>query len=71
MGSGHSARAAAPAVRRDPLRHGLTYSGHRALDADRRAGLLADIRELIEDGFGGRITKRYLHELIVTTRSEA
>lgn len=49
----------------------LTYSGHRALDADRRAGLLADIRELIEDGFGGRVTKRYLHELIVTTRTES
>ena len=46
----------------------LTYSGHRALDAPSRHGLLACIRDLIETWYGGRITKRYLHELITTKR---
>lgn len=46
----------------------LTYSGHRALDSTRREGLVACIRDLIETRHGGRVTKRYLHELIVTTR---
>ncbi|MDX2541519.1 class I SAM-dependent methyltransferase [Streptomyces sp. WI04-05B] len=46
----------------------LTYSGHRALDAPSRAGLLADIRDLVETRYGGRLTKRYLHELITATR---
>ena len=46
----------------------LTYSGHRALDSTRREGLLACVRDLIETRHGGRVTKRYLHELIVTTR---
>ncbi|MET7729811.1 class I SAM-dependent methyltransferase [Streptomyces sp. NPDC005402] len=46
----------------------LTYSGHRALDSTRREGLLACIRQLIETRHGGRVTKRYLHELIVATR---
>lgn len=46
----------------------LTYSGHRALDAPSRQGLLACIRDLIETRYGGRITKRYLHELITATR---
>jgi SAM-dependent methyltransferase len=46
----------------------LTYSGHRALDSTRREGLLACIRDLIETRHGGRVTKRYLHELIVATR---
>lgn len=45
-----------------------TYSGHRALDSTRRAGLLTCVRDLIEKGYGGRITKRYLHELILATR---
>ncbi|MFF7640337.1 methyltransferase domain-containing protein [Streptomyces canus] len=45
-----------------------TYSGHRALDSAHRAALLACVRDLIEKGHGGRITKRYLHELIVATR---
>ncbi|MEU1480261.1 class I SAM-dependent methyltransferase [Streptomyces sp. NPDC001668] len=49
----------------------LTYSGHRALDSTRREGLLAGIRELIETRHGGRITKRYLFELIVATRLAA
>ncbi|MEV7069835.1 class I SAM-dependent methyltransferase [Streptomyces sp. NPDC091972] len=46
----------------------LTYSGHRALDSTRRDGLLACLRDLIETRHGGRVTKRYLHELIVATR---
>ncbi|WP_405813136.1 class I SAM-dependent methyltransferase [Streptomyces sp. NBC_01390] len=46
----------------------LTYSGHRALDAASRDGLLADIRDLVETRYGGRLTKRYLHELITATR---
>ncbi|MET7687647.1 class I SAM-dependent methyltransferase [Streptomyces sp. NPDC005483] len=46
----------------------LTYSGHRALDSTRREGLLACVRDLIESGHGGRVTKRYLHELIIATR---
>ncbi|WP_405776815.1 class I SAM-dependent methyltransferase [Streptomyces sp. NBC_01538] len=46
----------------------LTYSGHRALDAPSRHGLLACIRDLIETRYGGRITKRYLHELITAKR---
>ena len=40
-----------------------TYSGHRALSPERRAGLLTCLRALIEDHYGGTITKTYLHEL--------
>jgi hypothetical protein len=43
----------------------LTYSGHRALDPTARAGLLDCIARLIDHGYGGRITKRYLTELRV------
>ncbi|MDX2934421.1 class I SAM-dependent methyltransferase [Streptomyces ipomoeae] len=46
----------------------LTYSGHRALDAPSREGLLGAIRELIDTRHGGRITKCYLHELITARR---
>lgn len=46
----------------------LTYSNHRALDAPSRHGLLTCVRDLIETRYGGRITKRYLHELITATR---
>jgi SAM-dependent methyltransferase len=42
-----------------------TFSGHRALAPDLRAGLLACIRDLIEREYGGSITKRYLYELRV------
>jgi len=45
-----------------------TYSGHRALPDDARAGLLQELRALIEQRHGGVITKTYLHELRVTTR---
>ncbi|NEA63423.1 class I SAM-dependent methyltransferase [Streptomyces sp. SID12488] len=46
----------------------LTYSNHRALDAPSRHGLLTGIRDLIETRYDGRITKRYLYELIMATR---
>lgn len=46
----------------------LTYSGHRALDAHSRHGLLTCVRDLIRTRYGGRITKRYLHELIMAQR---
>lgn len=46
-----------------------TYSGHRALRDDLRAGLLACIAELIDARFGGRIVKRYLTELRVARTS--
>ena len=46
----------------------LTYSGHRALpDADRH-GLLTCIEDLINHGYGGRITKRYMSELRLSRR---
>ena len=67
----------APAVRRrfvrditytadDYLAVLQTYSGHRALSPERRHGLLTCVRALIEDQYGGTITKTYLHELRVT-----
>jgi SAM-dependent methyltransferase len=46
----------------------LTYSGHRALAADAREGLLACIGELMDTRFGGRIAKRYLTELTIARR---
>jgi SAM-dependent methyltransferase len=49
----------------------LTYSNHLALDEPSRHGLLACLRELLEDRYGGRVTKRYLHELITATRTGA
>ncbi|UQT56086.1 class I SAM-dependent methyltransferase [Streptomyces durmitorensis] len=44
-----------------------TYSGHRALDHDTRAGLLRCVRELIDGTYGGFVVKRYLHELITAS----
>ncbi|MFJ9586065.1 class I SAM-dependent methyltransferase [Streptomyces acidicola] len=46
----------------------LTYSGHRALEASAREGLLGCIRGLIDTRHGGRVTKCYLHELITARR---
>ena len=46
-----------------------TYSGHRALAADARRGLLACIADLIEARYGGRVRKRYLNELRVAYRA--
>ena len=48
----------------------LTYSGHRALDPTAKAGLLDCIANLIDSGYGGRITKRYLTELRVASTPE-
>jgi SAM-dependent methyltransferase len=45
-----------------------TYSGHIDLPPGAREGLLTCLRELIETRNGGRVTKRYLHELITTER---
>ncbi|MET7575407.1 class I SAM-dependent methyltransferase [Streptomyces sp. NPDC005492] len=47
----------------------LTYSNHLALDEPAREGLLSCLRELLETRHGGRVTKRYLHELITATRT--
>jgi SAM-dependent methyltransferase len=41
----------------------LTYSGHRALEPTAQANLLDCIASLIDAGYGGRISKRYLIEL--------
>jgi SAM-dependent methyltransferase len=43
----------------------LTYSGHRALPAARRNCLLTCVADLIDNGYGGRITKRYLTQLAI------
>jgi SAM-dependent methyltransferase len=43
-----------------------TYSGHRALDEDRRRELLSCIGGLIDRDYAGMITKRYMYELRVT-----
>ncbi|WP_079189750.1 class I SAM-dependent methyltransferase [Actinacidiphila paucisporea] len=43
-----------------------TYSGHRALPSAAREGLLACIAGLIDGGYGGRVTKRYLTQLRVS-----
>ena len=70
----------APAVRRrhvrditytadDYLAVLQTYSGHRALSPERRTGLLSCLRSLIEDQYGGMVTKTYLHELRVAQAS--
>ncbi|MGY1452316.1 class I SAM-dependent methyltransferase [Streptomyces sp. SS8] len=45
-----------------------TYSGHRALPEAARRGLLASIADLINERYGGRVTKRYLIELGVSRR---
>jgi SAM-dependent methyltransferase len=47
----------------------LTYSGHIALAARRRRGLLDCIADLIDSRYGGRITKRYLTELQLAHRA--
>jgi SAM-dependent methyltransferase len=45
-----------------------TYSGHRALRPDLRAGLLACIGELLDTRYEGAVTKCYLYELRVARR---
>ncbi|MFI9724160.1 methyltransferase domain-containing protein [Streptomyces sp. NPDC052396] len=46
-----------------------TYSGHRALPAAARDGLLECIGDLIDRRHGGRVTKRYLTQLSVARRT--
>ncbi|RIQ31059.1 class I SAM-dependent methyltransferase [Jiangella rhizosphaerae] len=46
-----------------------TYSGHRALRPDRRRGLFDCVRGLIENRYGGTVTKAYLYELRVARLS--
>jgi SAM-dependent methyltransferase len=46
----------------------LTYSGHIALPDDARANLLACIAQLIDQRYGGSISKRYLNQLFVARR---
>ncbi len=48
-----------------------TYSGHRALRAERRRGLFTCIAELIDRKYSGTIMKRYLHELRVAAKQPA
>lgn len=45
-----------------------TYSGHRALEPERRNGLLGSIGELIDGRYGGSITKAYLYEVRIAAR---
>jgi SAM-dependent methyltransferase len=45
-----------------------TYSGHRALAPETRARLFGGIARLIDEEFGGRVTKSYLTLLYVTQR---
>jgi SAM-dependent methyltransferase len=47
----------------------MTYSGHRALPAEARDGLLTCLAGLIDRDHGGRITKRYLNLLTFATVS--
>jgi hypothetical protein len=46
-----------------------TYSGHRALAPEQRAGLFACVGELIDSRYGGTVSKRYLYELRLARRS--
>ncbi|MFK3982814.1 class I SAM-dependent methyltransferase [Micromonospora sp. NPDC050397] len=46
----------------------LTYSNHLALPEADRKGLLDGIAGLIDDRYDGRVVKRYLNELRLTTR---
>jgi SAM-dependent methyltransferase len=45
-----------------------TYSGHRAMPAPAREGLLAGISDLIDTRYGGSIAKRYMTELMTAVR---
>lgn len=45
-----------------------TYSTHITLEPDNRQRLFDCIRELIDGQYGGQISKRYLHEMILAQR---
>ncbi|MGN6486097.1 MAG: class I SAM-dependent methyltransferase, partial [Thermomicrobiales bacterium] len=57
-----------PSTTQDYLALLGTYSGHIALDPERRAGLLGCIGELIDGEFGGQVAKAYRYELILAHR---
>jgi hypothetical protein len=42
-----------------------TYSGHIALSDENRDALVGCIRSLIDERYGGQITKAYMHDLAV------
>jgi SAM-dependent methyltransferase len=46
----------------------MTYSGHRALPVESRRALLGCIAALIDNRYGGRVTKRYLTRLRLVHR---
>lgn len=46
-----------------------TYSSHIALSEAARKGLLECIRRLVEEHYGGNVTKRYLNELLIAQRA--
>jgi len=46
-----------------------TYSNHRAQPAEKRANLRRCIGDLMDGSYDGRITLRYLHELITVRRA--
>ncbi|WP_431278194.1 class I SAM-dependent methyltransferase [Leifsonia poae] len=48
-----------------------TYSNILSLSADQRANLLDCIGHVIDEQFSGRVTKRYLFELVLARRTEA
>jgi hypothetical protein len=45
-----------------------TYSGHIALPEPNQSALYSCIRRLIDDRYGGRITKGYLAQLTIARR---
>lgn len=51
------------------VRPGWDEVDHCALEATRRANLLACIAKLINEEYGGTITKRYLYELSIAQRA--
>jgi ubiquinone/menaquinone biosynthesis C-methylase UbiE len=47
----------------------LTYSGHRAMEADAQRSLLSCIVRLVDERYGGQVTKRYMNELAVAYKA--
>lgn len=43
----------------------MTYSNHLAMPAQQQSGLLECIRTLIDNSYGGRVTKAYLFQLAI------
>lgn len=46
-----------------------TYSGHLALDEADRVNLFAEIRDSINNDYGGKITKRYLYTVSLASKN--